>query len=223
MDQMAFNSQSFSGGLGGVFFNRPGFVTSALSYYFATLIIFGIFALLVTNIRRGKTGLSLTAMRDSQVAVASTGASVTRLKFVAFCVSAFIAAFGGALYAGAQNLAQPTNFFELQSLLFLALAVIGGINRWTGALIGATLYLLAQPAFELPAIQNSFVGHLFNGQLPDLLPVFFGLGAIGLAQNPHGVIEQVREGFLRFRDRFQDVAARGQQTAQAPKAAEAAA
>ena len=25
-----------------------------------------------------------------------------------------------------------------------------------------------------------------------------GLGAIGLAQNPHGIVEQVREGFHRF-------------------------
>ena len=216
MDQMAFNSQSFSGGLGGVFFNRPGFVRSSLSYYFATLIIFGIFALLVTNIRRGKTGLALTAMRDSQVAVASTGASVTRLKFVAFCVSAFIAAFGGALFAGAQNLAQPVNFLELQSLLFLALAVIGGINRWTGALIGATLFLLAQPAVQLPAVQNSFIGKdLFNGQLPELLPILFGLGAIGLAQNPHGVVEQVREGFLQFRDRVQDLMGGRKETAPA--------
>jgi hypothetical protein len=32
------------------------------------------------------------------------------------------------------------------------------------------------------------------------LPVFFGLGAIGLAQNPHGIVEQIREGWGGFVD-----------------------
>src|SRR5437763_13380275 len=137
-------------------------------------------------------------MLDSAVGVSSFGASVARRKFIAFCVSAFMAAIGGALYSAAGGLASPTYFFTLQSLLILALAVIGGITSWIGALIGATLYLLFVHVFDLPLVHNSWIAeHLFQGQLPGLLPVFFGLGAIGLAQNPHGGIEQIRQGTLR--------------------------
>ena len=82
--------------------------------------------------------------------------------------------------------------------MILALAVIGGISSWIGALIGATLYLLFLHVFDLPLVHNSWIAqHLFHGQLPALLPVLFGLGAIGLAQNPHGVIEQIRQGTLQ--------------------------
>src|SRR5439155_5587910 len=55
-----------------------------------------------------------------------------------------------------------------------------------------------QPFFQ----QNIVFKTVFNGRLEALLPVFFGLGAIGLAQNPHGTIEAIREGFADFRARF---------------------
>jgi len=198
MDQLAFNNTHFSNGLSGEPIPRPGFLHGNLAYFLFSLLVFALFALAVSNLRRGKTGLALAAMRDSPVGVASLGASVARLKFVAFCVSAFIAGLGGALYSATGGLASPTYFFTLNSLLILALAVIGGITSWVGALIGATLFLLFSHVFDLPLVHNSWIAaHLFHGQLPALLPVFFGLGAIGLAQNPHGVIDQIRQGTLR--------------------------
>jgi hypothetical protein len=191
-----------------------------VAFYFLTLLIFGLFALAVTNIRKGKTGLALTAMRDSPVGVASLGASVARLKFVAFCVSAFIAGLGGALYSSATGQASPVNFFTLQSLLILAIAVIGGIGTWTGALVGSVLFLLFQPVFDLPFVHNSFIAeHVFNGQLPNLLPVFFGLGAIGLAQNPHGIVEQIRDGTLRAGELFSKIRTLGRKQAVPPEEA----
>ena len=198
MDQLAFNNVHFSSGLTGVPIGRPSWASGPLAYYLFTLVVFGLTALAVTNIRKGKTGLALAAMRDSPVGVASLGSSVARLKFIAFCASAFIAGFAGALFSAAGGQASPTSFFTLQSLLILALAVIGGIGSWIGALVGAVLYLLFQPVFDLPAVHNSFIAqNIFNGQLPAMLPIFFGLGAIGLAQNPNGIVDQIRQGALR--------------------------
>src|SRR5205807_3525585 len=120
----------------------------------------------------------------------------------------------GALYAAASGVASPTYFLQPQSLLILALAVIGGISSWTGALVGATLFLLFAPTFDLPLVHNSFIAqHVFHGQLPALLPVLFGLGAIGLAQNPHGVVDQIREGWLRFGEIVSAVRSWGRRTA----------
>jgi ABC-type branched-subunit amino acid transport system permease subunit len=214
MEQLAFSNVHFTGGFGGVPIGRPSWASGALAYYFFTLLVFGVFALAVTNIRKGKTGLALAAMRDSPVGVASLGASVARLKFVAFCVSAFIAGLGGALYSASIGLAAPTSFFELQSLLILALAVIGGIGTWTGALVGAVLFLLFQPVFDLPLVHNNFIAeHVFHGQLPNQLPVYFGLGAIGLAQNPNGIVEQIREGTARAGELFARVRTLGRKPA----------
>lgn len=195
MDEVAFTSRSFAGGLQGIAFTRTGFLQGPRAYYFFGLAVFGLLALLATNLRRGRTGLALAAMRDSQTGTASVGADVARLKLVIFCVSAFVAGLGGALLAGAQQSAEPTSFLRFYSLLFLALAVIGGIGSWAGALTGAAMFQLSAVVMQQPFIRDNFVIHsVFHGHLDRLLPVFFGLGAIGLAQNPDGLVAQVRDG-----------------------------
>jgi hypothetical protein len=100
--------------------------------------------------------------------------------------------------AGAQQRAQPLVFLRAYSLLFLALAVIGGIGSWAGALAGAALLQLSSIVMQQPFIQDNFiVAGIFHGKLDHVLPIFFGLGAIGLAQNPNGLVAQVREGAVR--------------------------
>jgi branched-subunit amino acid ABC-type transport system permease component len=203
MDEVAFNSSGFSNNLQGIFFDPPELLQGPRSYYLFGLGVFAVLALLLTNLRNGRTGLALAAMRDSPTAVASVGEGVARLKLTVFCLSAFIAGVGGAMLAGASGHATSLSFFKLQSLVFLALAVIGGIGAWSGALAGACLFTLLQPLLHQPWALDSFVGKsVFNGQLEQLLPVFFGLGAIGLANNPNGMVEQIREGFAQFRDRL---------------------
>src|SRR5207249_6348022 len=59
MDQVAFTTHSFSNGLIGVVIARPHLVRSDRAYYFMGLAVFGVCALLVSNLRRGKTGLAL--------------------------------------------------------------------------------------------------------------------------------------------------------------------
>jgi hypothetical protein len=167
-----------------------------------TLLVFALAALLTTNLRRGKNGLAMVAMRDSQIALSSLGTSVVRLKFVSFCLSAFLAGVGGGLFAAARGVANSADWIALASLLVLALAVIGGIGKWGGALIGAALFELFGVVVHQPVfVRNIVFKSVFHGQLEALLPVTFGLGAIGLASNPNGIIEQTREGIAEARER----------------------
>ncbi len=198
MDEVLFTSRWFAGGLAGIFFRRPDWLAGMRVYYLATLLVFGIFAILISNLRRGRTGLALAAMRDSEVGLASVGVDVAKLKVTSFCLSAFIAGLGGAFLVAADELASPISFFKFQSLLLLALAVIGGIGTWSGALVGAALFQLS-PAFAArPGLMdNPVTDLLFGGNLEALLPVFFGLGAIALAREPRGLVELVRQALGR--------------------------
>lgn len=196
MDEVAFNSRRFSGGLTGIVFPRPRYLESPRAYYLVTLAIFGVVAMAVQNLRRSKTGLALAAMRDSEVGLGALGVDVARLKLTAFSISAVIAGMGGALLSASDELATPFSYFKLQSLLFLALAVIGGIGSWLGAFAGAVILQLIPPFVHEPLIgRNAVARLLFRDRLDQLLPVFFGLGAIGLARNPHGLVEQIRVFF----------------------------
>lgn len=196
MDEVAFNSKSFSGGLSGVVFDRPGYLQSPRTYYIATLALFGAIAFLVQNLRRSKTGLAFAAMRDTEVGLNALGVDVARLKLIAFSISAVLAGMGGALFSAADSLATPYSYFKFQSLLFLALAVIGGVGSWLGAFAGAVIFQLIPAFVHEPFVQDNVVTRtIFRDSLEPLLPVFFGLGAIGLARNPHGLVEQFRVWF----------------------------
>lgn len=108
-------------------------------------------------------------------------------------MSAALAGIGGALFSAAEQRATPFTYFKFQSLLFLTLAVIGGIGNWIGALAGAVIFLLIPPFVHEPFVRdNALTRLIFRDQLEALLPVFFGLGAIALARNPHGFAEQIR-------------------------------
>jgi branched-chain amino acid transport system permease protein len=156
-------------------------------YYLAGFCVFALLALLVQNLRRSRTGLALGAMRDSEVGLAALGVDVARLKLIAFSLSALLAGIGGAMWSAADQHANPLNYFKLQSLVLLTVAVIGGIGNWIGALAGAVILTLVPPFF------HGFIG----GSLEEMLPVFFGVGAIGLARNPHGFAEQIRALVVR--------------------------
>jgi branched-subunit amino acid ABC-type transport system permease component len=203
MDQTINNSRSFTNGFIGYHLPVPALLKSDRVMYLVGLLMFALCALLMANLRRGRTGYALAAMRDSPDGLASLGQSLARTKLVIFCLSAFLAGFGGALFAGSRHIAVATDYPKEISLFFLALAVVGGISRWPGALVGAALFTLPAAIFNQPLFKTHLpFKQMFHGHLPDMLPIFFGLGAIGLAQNPHGVVEQSREGFARFKVRL---------------------
>lgn len=196
VDEVAFTSRRFSGGLSGVFFSRTESLQSPRTYYLVVLAIFSGVAVLVQNLRRSQTGLALGAMRDSEVGLGALGVDVARLKLTAFTMSAMIAGMGGALLSGADQLATPFSYFKFQSLLFLTLAVVGGIGSWLGAFAGAVIFQLIPPFIHEPFVRdNALTRAIFGDHLEALLPVFFGIGAIALARNPHGFVEQLRVWF----------------------------
>lgn len=204
MDEVAFTSGAFAGGLGGIFFDRPEALASSRVYYLVTLAVFAAAAAAVTRLRHARTGLFLHAMRDSEAGLAVLGVSGSRLKFTAFVASAGLAALGGALLSAADELATPLTYFKFQSLLILALAVIGGIGGWQGALTGAALLQLGPPFVHDLVTGDNVVSELLaaldvpGDNVEALLPVLFGVGAIGLARNPHGLAEQIRGGLARL-------------------------
>lgn len=194
MDALPFSSQSFANGATGYQLLPPSFLQSSRLYYVFGLGVFAVCAFLVRNVGRSRTGLSLAALRDDDVAIESLGASSASLKRLVFYVSAFLAGLGGGVLVVGSGTAINTQFVTQESLIVLVLAVIGGIDSWTGALLGSGLAVVLSAILNRPFFTtNSVMNVLFHGQLVPLLTVAFGLGAIGLARNPHGVIEQNRE------------------------------
>ncbi|WP_045877712.1 ATP-binding cassette domain-containing protein [Pseudofrankia sp. DC12] len=113
---------------------------------FATLSLlsFGVLAVAVANLRRGRVGRRLIAVRTNERAAAALGISVVGAKLYAFALSAAIAGYGGVLFAfysyGARgNIDYGGGLFSpFTSILLIAFAVLGGVGWVSGAFAGAT-------------------------------------------------------------------------------------
>lgn len=103
------------------------------------LVAFTVAAVVVANLRRGRAGRRLLAVRANERAAASLGISVVGAKLYAFGLAAAIAALGGILLAFRTRtvLFAPYNLFN--SIQVVVQTVLGGIGHIPGALFGAAL------------------------------------------------------------------------------------
>jgi sulfate-transporting ATPase len=109
-------------------------------YAVLTFACFVVVALVVANLRRGRAGRRLVAVRTNERAAAALGIDVIGVKLYAFALSAAIAAVGGVLigYHRPSVVFYPT-FSVFESILVIVYGVIGGVGFVVGALLGAAL------------------------------------------------------------------------------------
>ncbi|HVF73771.1 MAG TPA: branched-chain amino acid ABC transporter permease/ATP-binding protein [Acidimicrobiales bacterium] len=123
------------------------------TFYFVILtaassVLFGLL-----NVRDSKTGRAFSAVRGSEMAAASLGIDVIRYKLVAFATAGFIAGLGGNLILTHQTTVVPAQFSLQASLLFLAIAVVGGLRSLGGAVAASIVFAgLSEVFFRVPAL-----------------------------------------------------------------------
>ena len=202
-DQMIFQLDAVNGGSLGRAVSRPSLFgvdfDGDRAYTMLLLGVFAIVALGVRNLMRSNTGRAMAALRSSEVAAATSGASPVRLKFLLFGISAAIAGFGGALLGAVNPRVSPTDFTTPVGLVWVTVAILFGVRRPGSALIGGLAFVFT------PEIISNVSGSA------QLASVFFGLGAIQLAGNPDGLMS-LRPKWLRG----------GRTTAAAPPGGDAA-
>ena len=128
-------------------------------------------------------GKAMRAVRDSELAARSLGLDPVMVRTAAFTVSAAITGVAGAIFASLTNFISPESFPFLQSILFLLVAIIGGIGTVLGPVVGALVVVLI-PEFlsALAEYRLLFVGVL-------LLVV--------LVATPRGVVGEIERRLRR--------------------------
>jgi branched-chain amino acid transport system permease protein len=93
-------------------------------------------------------GRVLKGIRDDQLATQSLGKDVWLKKVVVFGLTSAIAAFGGVLLAFYGGIVAPGLYGFGQSILIVAMVVIGGRGNLLGSVLGAAVVIGAGPFFE---------------------------------------------------------------------------
>jgi ABC-type branched-subunit amino acid transport system ATPase component/branched-subunit amino acid ABC-type transport system permease component len=144
VELMLFNNSDYTGGLPGTQVGFPklfGLDISAIRhverYAYLNLVVLVAAILVVANVRRGRSGRRLIAVRTNERAAAALGISVPGAKLYAFGLSAAIAAAGGILLAFRNTTISYTTFTSLGSITDVAWAMIGGIGYVAGPVFGS--------------------------------------------------------------------------------------
>ncbi len=159
------------------------------------LVVLVVMTVAVTLFGLSTTGRTLRAVRGSEVAAQSIGISPARARIIAFSVSAFIAALGGAMVAiHKEAVDYELNFAPFGALFWLVLVVTFGARRPSGALYAAGAFALMNKII----LEGTIFGWILRdpSRIPGVFPIspkwrfiLFGLGTIQYAKHPEGVIE----------------------------------
>lgn len=136
--------------------------------------------LVVSNVRRGRSGRRLIAVRNNERAAASLGVNVFVAKLYAFAVGAALAGLGGVLLAFRNTSVDFSQFTPFRSIEILLLAVIGGLGFIAGGVVAGI--------GVLGGVAEHLIGNFWSvqGSFRFILSVMF-LGAIVL--HPDGFAE----------------------------------
>ncbi len=144
--------------------------TDKLPPYFVMLGLLLLCLAILSWLASSKFGLFVRALREDQDAAAALGVNTTRYKVLVFVVTTTMAAAAGAVQGHYVGIITPNNLFLLQMSLVVAMAVIGGVESFVAAAIGAIII-----QFMLEMLRNSFVIAGYEVDMTIWRLVFFGI------------------------------------------------
>ncbi|MGB3293391.1 MAG: branched-chain amino acid ABC transporter ATP-binding protein/permease [Phormidesmis sp.] len=158
------------------------------------LIAFGSL-LFFAGLKQNAWGKAFQAVRDDEIAATAVGLNTLVVRVVAFTLSAGFTGLAGVFFAAAVGFISPDSFTFHRSILFLLVAIVGGLGSVEGALIGAVVLVL------LPEFLHDFAEYQ--------LLVFGGLLLLTLWLAPDGVMSLLGRLSNRLPGRFANLSSEG--------------
>jgi sulfate-transporting ATPase len=199
IERVVLGNPAYTGGFEGTVVPSPDFLGIDLDpilyprrYAVFCMALFTIAAVAVANLRRGRGGRRLIAVRANERAAASLGISVVGAKLYAFGLAAAIAALGGILLAFRARIVLFAPYNVFNSIQVVVQTVLGGIGFIGGAIFGGAIAIGGAISYSMSELLN----------VDDLLIIF--LSGVFLILNlilfPDGVAAQLARDVRRLFD-----------------------
>jgi ABC-type branched-subunit amino acid transport system ATPase component/ABC-type branched-subunit amino acid transport system permease subunit len=162
IELMLFRNRSYTGGVQGTQVGNPdlfgydiGSINHPERYGIFVLAMAMVAVLVVANVRRGRSGRRLIAVRTNERAAAALGIDVMVAKLFAFALASAIAALGGILLAFRLSSISYQSFTNFTSITYVGLALVGGVGYLLGAFVGGTM---ATAGFNQEVLESTWGG-----------------------------------------------------------------
>ena len=150
-----------------------------IKYYYLLMVF--LVAIMIINLRlqNSRIGRAWQAIREDEVAAKAVGINTTKVKLLAFAMGASFGGISGGIFSAIQGFISPESFVLIESIMVLAMVVLGGMGNVFGVVLGAILLSFAPEVLRYtvePAQQALFGKMLVEPEVIRML--LFGLALV---------------------------------------------
>jgi branched-chain amino acid transport system permease protein len=117
-----------------------GFELASVSLYYYMFLALVLFSILISHrLQLSRVGRAWMAIREDEIAAKAMGINTRNLKLLAFGMGATFGGVSGAMFASFQGFISPESFSLMESVMIVAMVVLGGIGHLPGVILGAVL------------------------------------------------------------------------------------
>jgi branched-chain amino acid transport system permease protein len=133
-----------------------------IKYYYFLLAV--LLAIIVINLRLqdSRIGRAWEAIREDEVAARAMGINTRNMKLLAFAMGASFGGIAGGMFSAIQGFISPESFILLESIMVLAMVVLGGMGNVWGVIVGALLLSFAPEVlrYTVEPVQQALFGRM---------------------------------------------------------------
>ena len=136
--------------------------TKEFLYYYLFLALAIITIFVCYRLQHSRLGRAWMALREDDIAAKAMGINVRNIKLLAFSLGATFGGVAGGMFAAFQGFISPESFSFMESIVILAMVVLGGMGDSPGVVLGAIiLYALPEVLrFTVEPMQKAAFGKL---------------------------------------------------------------
>lgn len=154
-------------------------ISSVTLYYWLFLALVVLSVVICHRLEHSRVGRAWMAIREDEIAAKAMGIHTRDMKLLAFALGASFGGVAGAMFAAFQGFVSPESFTLMESIMLVAMVVLGGIGHLPGVILGAVMLAALPEVLRYVAgdIQNLTGGRIDAAILRQLL---IALAMIGI-------------------------------------------
>ena len=114
-------------------------ISSVTLYYYLFLALVIVTIVICYRLQDSRIGRAWMAIREDEIAAKAMGINTRNMKLLAFGMGASFGGVSGAMFGAFQGFVSPESFSLMESVMIVAMVVLGGIGHIPGVILGAVL------------------------------------------------------------------------------------
>ena len=114
-------------------------IPSVTLYYYLFLLLVVFSVVICHRLETSRIGRAWMAIREDEIAAKAMGINTRNMKLLAFGMGATFGGVAGSMFASFQGFVSPESFSLQESVMIVAMVVLGGMGHLPGVILGAVL------------------------------------------------------------------------------------